>query len=191
MNISAKPRFPVVATLFVLVAVGIMVRLGIWQLERLHQKEAMIARYSAALSMPLLDWSTGVPLGVDADFRRVRLPCTAFINSHMTGGRNANGQPGWVQWVDCISPSGSMQVVVGWSANLAVHPLQPTVVTGIVVGDDRAKNGSTRRIIADPPLGGLQANNHFSYAVQWFLFAATALVIYAIALWRRLSPKSQ
>ncbi|MBU6269649.1 MAG: SURF1 family protein, partial [Sphingomonadales bacterium] len=52
------------------------------------------------------------------------------------------------------------------------------------------------RLVADPPLAGLAANarpdpgtipnNHLSYAVQWFLFALTALVIYAIALWKRL-----
>ncbi len=51
------------------------------------------------------------------------------------------------------------------------------------------------RLIAAPPLAGLAANaapdptdipnNHFSYAVQWFLFAATALVIYALALRKR------
>ena len=29
-------------------------------------------------------------------------------------------------------------------------------------------------------------NNHLAYAVQWFLFALTALVIYAIALRKRL-----
>jgi surfeit locus 1 family protein len=50
-------------------------------------------------------------------------------------------------------------------------------------------------VVADPPLGGLVANaqpdprslpnNHLSYAVQWFLFAITALVIYGLALWRR------
>jgi surfeit locus 1 family protein len=28
-------------------------------------------------------------------------------------------------------------------------------------------------------------NNSFAYAIQWFLFAATALVIYALALRRR------
>ncbi len=28
-------------------------------------------------------------------------------------------------------------------------------------------------------------NNHLSYAVQWFSFAATALIIYALALRRR------
>ena len=48
---------------------------------------------------------------------------------------------------------------------------------------------------ADPALGGLEANalpdpsdlpnNHLSYAVQWFAFALTALVIYAMVLRRR------
>ena len=29
-------------------------------------------------------------------------------------------------------------------------------------------------------------NNHLSYAIQWFLFALTALVIYGIALRKRM-----
>jgi len=47
-------------------------------------------------------------------------------------------------------------------------------------------------IVADPPLGGLSAspgpdvelipNNHRSYAIQWFSFAALALLIYGLAL---------
>jgi surfeit locus 1 family protein len=50
-------------------------------------------------------------------------------------------------------------------------------------------------IVAEPHLAGLAANppaglddipnNHRSYAVQWFAFAAIALVIYALALRRR------
>ena len=40
------------------------------------------------------------------------------------------------------------------------------------------------------PVAGLTvlhfSNNHMAYAVQWFLFAATALVIYAVALRRRM-----
>jgi surfeit locus 1 family protein len=50
-------------------------------------------------------------------------------------------------------------------------------------------------IVAEPPLGGLEpnarpnpreiANNHWSYAIQWFAFAATALIIYLLALRRR------
>ena len=48
------------------------------------------------------------------------------------------------------------------------------------------------RLVAAPPQAGLAQlalpdprdlpNNHLSYAVQWFLFAATALVIYVLAL---------
>ena len=51
--------------------------------------------------------------------------------------------------------------------------------------------------VAAPPQAGLAQlalpdprdlpNNHLSYAVQWFLFATTALVIYVLALrkkWR-------
>jgi cytochrome oxidase assembly protein ShyY1 len=53
------------------------------------------------------------------------------------------------------------------------------------------------RLVADPPLAGLEANarpdpsdlpnNHLSYAVQWFLFAFVALVIYALAVRKRLA----
>jgi surfeit locus 1 family protein len=55
------------------------------------------------------------------------------------------------------------------------------------------------RLVADPPLAGLEANaipdpsqipdNHLSYAVQWFLFAGAALVVYVLALRKRLQEK--
>ena len=35
-------------TIVVLIAVGIMVRLGFWQIDRMHQKEALLVRYAAA-----------------------------------------------------------------------------------------------------------------------------------------------
>ena len=68
---------------------------------------------------------------------------------------------------------------------------------GRVEGTYLANRVKGPRLIADPPLAGLEANakpdpndipnNHLSYAVQWFLFALTALVIYALALRKRLS----
>ena len=36
-----------------------------------------------------------------------------------------------------------------------------------------------------PPSPDIIPNNHLSYAVQWFLFAGIALVIYTIALRQR------
>jgi surfeit locus 1 family protein len=185
-------RIPVIATLVVLAAVALMVGLGVWQLQRLHWKEGLIARYQVAMSQPQMDWHDGIPLGARGDYRRVRLPCTRFDGEHLVGGRNAQGQSGWAHWVTCSAPSGSITVVAGWSRDLAPRALAPAVVTGHVLGGDK---GEDLRIVADPPLGRLEANatpdprdlpnNHFSYAVQWFLFAATALVIYGIALWKR------
>jgi surfeit locus 1 family protein len=32
-------------------------------------------------------------------------------------------------------------------------------------------------------------NNHRSYALQWFSFAAIALVIYGLAVWKRLNEE--
>jgi cytochrome oxidase assembly protein ShyY1 len=50
-------------------------------------------------------------------------------------------------------------------------------------------------IVLDRPVSGLEPsvapsiaeipNNHRAYAAQWFLFAATALIIYVLALRRR------
>ena len=54
-------------------------------------------------------------------------------------------------------------------------------------------------IVSDTPAPGLKPtaqpnpadipNNHFSYAVQWFLFAGVATIIYIIALRRRWRQK--
>jgi surfeit locus 1 family protein len=109
----------------------------------------------------------------------------------MVGGRNGAGQTGWAQWATCVSPSGQLHGRGGMVAKPDAGQLGPAVVTGIINGAD--KEG--QRITADPPLGGLAANarpnprdlpnNHWSYAMQWFLFAATAAIIYLIAVWKR------
>jgi cytochrome oxidase assembly protein ShyY1 len=38
---------------------------------------------------------------------------------------------------------------------------------------------------SEPPSLDDIPNNHFAYAIQWFIFAMLAVGIYAIALWRR------
>ena len=82
-------------------------------------------------------------------------------------------------------------MVLGWSEAPTPAKWNGGTIQG-VVGPGR--NGEAR-LIAAPQLNGLAANavpdpndipnNHFSYAIQWFLFAGTALVIYALALRKR------
>ena len=188
-----RPRFPWLATLVVLAAVGFMVHLGLWQLDRLHQKEAMIARYTAAQNdTTLRQWPDGDDL-VPLSYSRVRMDCLAVAGQTAVSGENARHQSGWAHVVDCrVAGRGRAKVRLGWSDN----PTSVAWAGGVVVGTFLEERDSSVVIVADPPLARLEPNarpdprnlpnNHFSYAVQWFLFAATAMVIYGIALRKRL-----
>ena len=179
-------RIPVIATVVVAAAVAVMVGLGFWQLDRLHQKEAMLARYEAAAG-------DGVALSSLPDdpleylYRRTGFTCSRVSGWNAIAGRNADDQAGYVQVASC--PEG--EVVAGWSPQLTAPAWQGGVLAGII-----APGGTAGwRVVADPPLAGLQANarpdprdvpnNHLAYAVQWFFFALTAVVIYVLALRRR------
>ena len=107
-------------------------------------------------------------------------------------GRNAQDQAGWAQVATCVLPAGLVaRVVLGWASAPAPVSWSGGDVTGIFL--DKGKGEPI--IVADPPLAGLAPNarpdpsdipnNHLSYAVQWFSFAAIALVIYTLALRKR------
>lgn len=190
-----KRAIPVIPTLLVLLAVGLMISAGFWQLRRLHWKEALLARYAGAgQDAAPTAWPEASEQAEAALFRHSQLDCASVTAPAPIAGRNRAGQPGWAQLARCIRPSGeSAELVLGWSADPAPHPWAGGHATGVIgpAGDSRAA-----RLIVDPPLAGLQAsalpdprdipNNHLAYAVQWFLFAVTALVIYAVALWKRM-----
>lgn len=184
-------RIPVLPTLIVLIAAGIMVRLGFWQIERLHQKEAMIASFSAAAAdRTVRSWpASGWPRG----YTRVALDCRADGPVAAEAGRNLAGHSGWAQVAPCVPPEGGrVRVVLGWAGQPGVIAWAGGAVTGIFV-----PRGNDAVVFADPPLAGLRPtarpdprdlpNNHLAYAVQWFLFAGVALVIYALALRKRLA----
>lgn len=187
-------KVPLLPTLIVLVAVAIMLRLGFWQLERLHQKQAMLAQFAAAeADRTVHRWPDGdvVPLA----YSLVRGECARVTGIAAQSGQNAAHQAGWAQVADCAMAGGvRAQVVLGWSNRPESVRWDGGPVTGTYLA--RGLNGSV--IVADPPLAGLQPNarpdpndipnNHLAYAVQWFAFAGVALVIYALALRKRMRP---
>ncbi|MEJ5978619.1 SURF1 family cytochrome oxidase biogenesis protein [Novosphingobium sp. PS1R-30] len=183
-------RLPIFASLLVLAAVGVMIRLGFWQLDRLHQKEALLTRYAQASGL-----SADVPFPRDARaaesvlYRHARIDCAAVRGVTVTAGHNAKGETGMANIADCtLAGGGQARVVIGWSRNPLPGQWQGGPVSGIIAPGPR--------LVADPPLAGLEANarpdpgdlpnNHLAYAVQWFLFALTALVIYVLAIRKRL-----
>lgn len=181
-------RIPVFATLIVLAAVALMIALGFWQLRRLHEKEALLAHYAAAQRNPVpVEW-TSKGVGEDLLYRRAHLTCTSVAERSSIAGQNAAGRPGVAQTAKCTLPGGGTALVVmGWSLQPNAGDWQGGEVTGVIAPGPR--------LVAVPALGGLEANglpdpsdlpnNHLSYAGQWFFFAATALVIYGLALRRR------
>ena len=184
-------------TIVVLIAVGIMVRLGFWQIDRMHQKEALLVRYAAAEQFS----SDVQPAQFGGDRDAVLYRHTAFICDGVTtrlgiAGLSAKGESGIAHTVQCMATTGGpavpVTVTLGWSSNPAPPDWRGGTVAGIIAPMGKAGV----RVVADPPLAGLAANarpdpkdlpnNHWSYAIQWFLFSLTALVIYGLALRKRL-----
>lgn len=171
-----------------------MVWLGVWQLRRLHEKEALLARYQAGHVLTAeVPWPATEQAAQLALYRHARLLCVRVVERRGIAGRNAKGRAGLGHYAKCVLPDGSQaSVVMGWSRD-------PSTEGNWGGGEVRGIIAPGPRLVADPPLGGLEANerpdpseipnNHLAYAVQWFLFAATALVIYAVALGRRSAIK--
>ncbi|HEU0284342.1 MAG TPA: SURF1 family cytochrome oxidase biogenesis protein, partial [Sphingomicrobium sp.] len=106
-------------------------------------------------------------------------------------GKGASGEPGFVHIIDCSTGAEGpgMSVAVGWSKdpNAKVN-WRGGPVSGIIAPDNRTR----MRLVAASAPEGLETvappslesipNNHQSYAIQWFLFAGIAALIYFLAL---------
>lgn len=185
-------RVPVLSTIAVAIAVLTMIGLGLWQLDRLGEKTALLKRYHAAAGMD------PVPLPDDAEarrellFRRTAVDCRSVGGWQAIAGRNADDVAGLVHIADCrLSGRAPVAVAVGWSRS----PEPPKWAGGPVTGWIAPYRGGEVRVIADGGVAGFAApappdpadvpNNHLAYAAQWFLFAFIALIIYGLALRRR------
>lgn len=182
-------RLPFWSTLIVALAAATMIALGVWQLGRAKEKNALIASYSAGVRQDTLAAFPSDAAQAEAVlYRRSALTCTRVLGTRAVAGTSVAGERGWAQQATCRTGDGGEAVVaMGFSRD----PQSPAWAGGQVTGTI----APGPRLVADPPVAGLQPlakpdpndlpNNHMAYAVQWFLFAATALVIYALALRRR------
>ena len=185
-------RLPLVPTVLVGAAVALMLALGVWQLRRAEWKGDLIARYETAQSMSSqVSWPRASADVEAALYRHSAFTCDCVLEIRATAGRSATGQSGWAHVARCALDGGDeAEVALGWSQ----EPRQPSWGGGEVAGFV-APAGEGARLVAAPPQAGLEPlaapdpgelpNNHLSYAVQWFFFAATAVTVYILALRRR------
>jgi surfeit locus 1 family protein len=198
-------RPPLVPTLIVLLAAGLMIRLGIWQLHRAHEKDALLARYAQNSKMPVMALPSVGVVDEKLLYRRANAFCLEVVRWRVAGGETEAGKGGTRFLAECrTGPEGP-----GFVADMGVSQqprFKPSWRGGEVSGTIAAAPSEaglwerlTRRappprpmLVSFEPAPGLEAsrqpsrenipNNSFSYAIQWFLFAATALVIYGFAL---------
>jgi cytochrome oxidase assembly protein ShyY1 len=189
-------KLPLIPTLLVGAAVLAMIALGIWQLSRAGEKDALLARYASATALPPTSFPT-TPVADDALplFRRATGFCLRVTGTRRTAGTNLRGETGFVHIAECSTGAEGpgMAVETGWSKNpKAKSTWGGGEVSGIIAPDRKMR----MRLVSAQGLGGLEAsappsldaipNNHRAYAVQWFLFAGIAALIYGLALRQRM-----
>jgi cytochrome oxidase assembly protein ShyY1 len=172
-----------------------MIALGIWQLRRMDEKEAMIARFHQASRLPPVAWPA-VPRDDDTLlYRRADGFCLKAVEWRAVAGRNAKGETGWSHIASCRTgglEGPGMQADMGWSkSSKTPRGWDGGPVSGVIAPDSKHKI----RLVSSRAAPGLVPsaapnpeavpNNHLLYAIQWFFFAAAAALIYFLALRRR------
>jgi surfeit locus 1 family protein len=203
-------RIPIVATILVVAAVAAMVWLGIWQLQRRHEKEALLALYAANIAKPPAGFAALLPIDDTSLFRETSVTCLEVTGWRVAAGHSAAGQAGWSHIATCrtgaegsginvdLGVSQSPDTPKGWAGGPVRGRIvwtpdgQPLIARLFATPPPRtpmivAETGAPGLTPTAPPDPESVPNNHLAYAVQWFLFAGVALVIYGIALARRRS----
>jgi len=197
-------RIPIVSTIVVAIAVAAMIGLGAWQLfDRLPKKEAFLAQLAANPAKPAIAFPPG-----DDDrllFRRAHGDCVRVRSQQLTGAGNSGYR--LIAWCARSNGAGAaMPIQLGttrdpkfvgeWQGGAVTGYLSHAPSSQSLIGSLFHHRAQRLMIVADTPPLGLAANgapdldtvpnNHLAYAVQWFLFAGIAGVIYGLALvWRR------
>lgn len=185
-------KLPLVPTIVVAVAIAVMIGLGVWQLQRAQEKSRLLERYAEAETLTPIAFPT-LPIADDQLplFRHATGVCLRPVGRRTVPGKGASGEPGFVHIIDCSTGAEGpgMSVAVGWSKDPnAKVSWRGGPVSGIIAPDNRTR----MRLVAASAPAGLETvappsldsipNNHRSYAIQWFLFAGIAALIYFLAL---------
>ena len=196
-------RPPILPTILVVLAVAAMIGLGFWQLQRRTEKLAMLSVLAANPSKPPI--ALPIPaIGDDLLFRRASALCLKPVSFKTEGAGNAGFRiiaqcrtgaegPGFAVQIGTtrdvdFKPTWTGGPVSGMISHAPSH-------APLIAGLFGKAAPPPLLLVSDKPAPGLAANampsvdsipnNHLAYAVQWFVFAAIALVIYGLALRRR------
>ncbi|WP_313809265.1 SURF1 family protein [Sphingobium sp.] len=201
-------RLPLLPTLIVAAAVLVMIGLGVWQLQRRVEKNAMLALVASNPAKPPVAFPNHPPVPPELLFRRSSAYCLRVVRWHSEAGRATDGSVGYRYIAECATGAEGPGVLVaagvartpdatpqwqggqmrGWIGEEPDHRSLLTRISGkavplrpmLIAGE--AVPGL--KPLA-PPTAADVPNNHLAYAGQWFFFAAIAVIIYLLALRKR------
>ena len=194
-------RVPIIPTIIVAIAVALMIGLGAWQLQRARLHQVQLARYASATRVPPIAFPTA-PVRDDQSvmYRYATANCLRVTGQRTSVGENRAGEPGFAIILRCASgvEGAGMSIEVGWSKNPnATTPWKGGLVSGVIVPDDK----SGFRLVAAGAVPGLEPSappqptvkispaRNRGYAATWFSFAAIALIIYGLAVRKRMKEQ--
>jgi surfeit locus 1 family protein len=185
-----------------------MIGLGIWQLQRKSEKEAEIAQLERNFKKHAVAFPELGPVSPENLFRPSSVMCARVENWRGISGSDASGKPGYQYIADCVTGAEGPGALI--LAGVSDRPnTQATwrggAVSGIITRepDDRSLIGKLvgtgkvlrPMLVSESGLGGLRTpkppstngipNDHLLYAIQWFLFAFGATVIFVLAARKR------
>lgn len=188
-----RRRKDVAGLIVAILIAGTCVRLGIWQISRLHERRALNAGIEARGRLPVLAVTGTEPLD-SVEWRRVRAAGVYdFTRERVWTGRTFEGVPGvalltplrlanggvvWVNrgWVP--SPDAAQVDTGRWrepdSAAVVGVAVEHAGVP-FLVEDSLPPRATGGQVIRRWPPPSLSEGPHLSYVIQWFSFAAIIL----------------
>jgi cytochrome oxidase assembly protein ShyY1 len=188
-----------------------MIGLGFWQLQRKAENKLLLQYVSANISKPAIAYPALGPVRNDALHRKSSVNCLRVSSWREDSGSDNEGKTGTRYLAECVTGAeGPGALIV---AGISARPNQKInwnggLVQGVITTEpDRqsliaklfAKPITLRpMLVSQEGVGGLRTaeppslskiqnkiNNNGFYAIQWFLFAAAATIIYILALRKR------
>jgi len=169
-------KLPLVPTAMVALGAPALLALGFWQLDRRQEKAAALVAFAA----PEVGRFTCAPLEGPVEQR---------------GGRNRAGQTGYSHFANCMLGGEAVKINLGWTARPRALP-SPSGDATVRALLYTVPDAGRMLVVTEPPAPLRPSappdpaeipNNHLAYAMQWFAFAVTLPVIYALWLrrWHR------
>lgn len=184
-------RWPIFATIIALAAIATMIGLGFWQLQRKAEKDALLARFESAHNLPAVTYPA-VPMKDDLPlYRPSAVNCIKVTGWRAVSGSNISGKAGYAHLANCQTGGAEgpgAVIALGWTQTHQSPAWKGGVVNGIIAPDKE----HLIRLVASDAVDGLQLlakpsprnipNNHLLYAIQWFIFAGAAAIIFMLAM---------